>query len=151
MPSAKPVSAAASVTGALLAVVCLFLLVFVVGALSDLNGGDAAGTAMAQGFTAIGVFLLYLLLAVLALTAAIWGDLAPSGRVAVLVLVPVSLGAISIAFTLLEKAQAPPGLWPLAIPAGAPTLIVLYCLWALIPPLRARASSTTALPTRSNG
>jgi hypothetical protein len=144
MPSAKPVSTAASVTGALLAVVCLFLLVFVVGALSDLNGGDAAGTAMAQGFTAIGIFLLYVPLAVLALVAAIWGDMAPSGRVALFVLVPASLGAISITFTLLEKPQLPPGLWPLAIPAWAPTLIVLYCLWALIPPLRARVPPLAA-------
>ena len=143
MPSIKPVSTAASVAGTALAIVCMFLLFFVVGALSDMNGGDAAGTAMAEGFTAIGVFALYAALAALALVAGNGGDMPPSGQLALFVLVPASLFAVWVAFTLLERSQLAPGLWPLAIPAGAPTLIVLYCLWALTP-LRAIVPVRTA-------
>jgi hypothetical protein len=133
MPSHQPIKSSARVAGALLAIACALLWVSVVSVLSDLSGGDAAGTAMTEGFAAIGIVLLYVPIAALALVAALGGDIPPSGRFALVVLVPASLCAVFAAFSLLEQQQLAPGLWPLAIPVGAPPLIVLYCLWALTP------------------
>jgi hypothetical protein len=45
---------------------------------------------------------------------------------------------------LFDKPSVSPGLWALAVPAAAPTLIVAYCLWALIAPLRARVPARVA-------
>jgi hypothetical protein len=137
MSKTEPVSGAAVLFGALLAAASLFFTLFIAGALSDLGGSDAAGNAMAEGFTALAIFLLYVLLTALAFVAAIGGDMPRSGRIAALFFLPATFGAIWAAFSLLTHSHIPPGLWPLAIPALAPPLIVFYCLWALIAPLRA--------------
>ncbi len=129
----KTIKTSTMVGGVSLAVACLFAWVMVVGLMSDMNGGDLAGTAMARAFTAFWAFGLYALLTALALLAAFGGDMPDSGRIALAIAVPVSGAAVAAAFNLLRQPELPPGLWPLVIPAGMPPLLVLYCLWGLTP------------------
>jgi hypothetical protein len=84
------------------------------------------------------------LLAALVLTAVVGGALPASGRIAILLLAPVAFVAMFRASDLFDKPSVSPGLWALAVPAAAPTLIVAYCLWALIAPLRARVPERVA-------
>jgi hypothetical protein len=142
--SPQRISTGAFIAGQLLALICLFFTLIVTAAMSDLTGSDAAGNAMGQGFTAIGLIVLCILLAALVLTAVLGGAMPVSGRVAILLLTPVAYVAIFMAFDLLTRPSVAPGLWALAIPGAAPALIVAYCLWALIAGLRARVPPRVA-------
>jgi hypothetical protein len=138
------ISIAAFAFGLLLALACLFFTFVLTAGMSHLTGGDPAGTAMAQGFTAYGLLLLCNLLAALVLTAVLGGAVPASGRIAILLLAPAAFVAMFKAFDLLTKPSVSPGRWALTVPAAAPTLIVAYCLWALIAPLRARVPARVA-------
>jgi len=138
------ISNAAFVAGLLLALACLLFTFVLTAGMSDLTGSDPAGNGMAQGFTAFGLILLCLLLAALVLTAVLGGAMPTSGRIAILLLAPAAFVAIFMAFDLLTKPRVSPGLWALTIPGAAPTLIVAYCLWALIAALRARVPARVA-------
>ena len=134
--SLERVSVVAVVLGTLLAAACLFFTLILTAGMASLTSSDAAGNGMAQGFTAVGLILLFILLAALVLTAVLGGRIPAGGRIASLLLTPVAFVAIFQAFNLLSRPSMSPGLWPLIIPGAAPTLIVAYCLWALIPPVR---------------
>lgn len=62
--------------------------------LSDLSGSDAAGRGLAEGYAVIGLFILWLLLAVLAILAFIKGPMPGAAAIAALALIPVS-GALA--------------------------------------------------------
>jgi hypothetical protein len=134
--SPAPISTVAIVLGLLLAAACLFFTLILTTGMASLASSDAAGNGMAQAFTAVCLILFCILLAALVLTAVLGGRAPPEGRLAILLLTPLAFGAIFMAFNLVTRPDVAPGLWPLAIPGAAPTLIVAYCLWALIPAFR---------------
>jgi hypothetical protein len=138
------ISTAAFVAGLLLAFLCLFFTLLLTIWLSHSTGSDHADIGIGQAFTVVGLFVLCHLLAALVLTAVVGGALPASGRIAILLLAPVAFVAMFRASDLFDKPSVSPGLWALAVPAAAPTLIVAYCLWALIAPLRARVPERVA-------
>jgi hypothetical protein len=138
------ISTAAFVGGLLLALACLFVTLLLTIWLSHSTGSDHADIGIGQAFTVVGLFVLCHLLAALVLTAVVGGALPASGRIAILLLAPVAFVAMFRASDLFDKPSVSPGLWALAVPAAAPTLIVAYCLWALIAPLRARVPERVA-------
>ena len=138
------ISTAAFVGGLVLAVLCLFVTLLLTIWLSHSTGSHHADIGIGQAFTVVGLFVLCHLLAALVLTAVVGGALPASGRIAILLLAPVAFVAMFRASDLFDKPSVSPGLWALAVPAAAPTLIVAYCLWALIAPLRARVPERVA-------
>ncbi|HEY4139833.1 MAG TPA: hypothetical protein VGM57_00375 [Pseudolabrys sp.] len=144
MPEGKKLSGAAVGMTALLSVFALIIYAAMVATLSSLAGGDAAGNGMAQGFAAIEIILLWLLLGTLALIALGKGDMPKPAAIAALILVPASAAVAFEVLALLSRPHQPPHLWPLIIPAAIPPLIILYCFWALLPPLRAAISARVA-------
>jgi hypothetical protein len=138
------ISTAAFVAGLLLAAACLFFTFFLTILMSHPGGGDPAGDAIGREFTSIALLLFCHLLGALVLTAVLGGAMPRSGRTAILLLAPAAFVAMFRASDLLTKPSVSPGQWALIIPAAAPTLIVAYCLWALIAPLRARVPERVA-------
>lgn len=143
--SPKRISIAALVAGLMLASACLVFTFLLTREMSHVAGrGDPAGAAIGLGFAQLGFFLLFVLLTALMLTAGLGGDMPASGRVSLALLGPAAFVAVNMAFELLTNPTESPGLWALVVPAAAPTLIVVYCLWALIAPLRARVPARVA-------
>lgn len=127
----------APVAGMIVAGVTLLLWALHLAMLSDLNGSDAAGNGMAQGFTAIAIVLLWVLLAGLLILAGAVAEASQFAIAPALVLLPLSGFAAMTALNLLSHPGSPPYFWPIVVSATAPPLIVLFCLWALIPSARA--------------
>jgi hypothetical protein len=125
------------VAGIVLAGACMVLWFMVVPSLIGLGKSDAAGNAMSQAFTAMFMFVLWVLLAVLTLVAWMKGGMPGPAAVAALILVPASGVATFMALDLLSRQSVPPYSMPIVIPALVPPLIVAFCLWALFPSLRA--------------
>jgi hypothetical protein len=139
--SAKP-SQGARVAAVILTAICGFFWIGIVPALTGLSGSDAAGNAMAQGFTAVAMFILWALLSILALIASISGAMPQWARLALLV-VPASGVAALAALDLLSHPTMAPGLWPIVTPALVPPLVVVFALWSLTrPPVPASGAAT---------
>jgi len=138
------ISTAAFVGGLVLAVLCLFVTLLLTLWLSHRTGGDHADIGIGQEFTVIGLFVLCSLLAALVVTAVVGGAVPAAGRIAILLLAPAAFVAMFRASDLFEKPSVSPGVWALAVPAAVPALIVAYCLWGLIAPLRARVPARVA-------
>jgi hypothetical protein len=132
MADDKP-SGGARTAGIVLAGLCGLLWVVIVPSLGGLGNSDPAGNVMAQGFAGLGIILLWLLLSVLALIAAMKGAMPTWARPALL-LVPASGVAAIVALELLARPGSPPWHLPMLIPAFAPPLIVAFCLWSLLSP-----------------
>jgi hypothetical protein len=112
--------------------------------LADLNGSDAAGNGLAQAYGAVEIAILWALLAVLAIVAVAKGAVPGPAALAALILIPASGIAAMIALTLLARPDLAPFHWPIIIPALVPPLIAGFCLWALLPPLRAAIPAVLA-------
>ncbi len=122
MATSQSTSGVAAVVGVVLAAIALTLTIPIVAILSDLEGSDAAGNGMAQGFAALGLFFLFALIAALALLAALAGDMPQTGRIGTLILAVLWFAATWGAFEMLSGPSTPVGQWPLAIPALGPPL-----------------------------
>ena len=91
---------------------------------------------MAQGFAAIEIILVWLLLTGLA-GIAVWKGNAPSGTALTgVLLLALSAVAALYALELLVHRHTPPYLWPIVTPALVPPLILAFCFWALLPSLQ---------------
>ena len=145
MPDPKQQSAGAVVAAGVLSVLALLVYAPIVASLASLAGSDAAGNGMAQGFAAIEIILLWLLLGTVTLIAFFKGDMPLPAAIFAFLLVPSSAVVSFIALDLLSRPYQPPHLWPLIIPASIPPLVIAYCFWALLPGLRA------AIPARLTG
>jgi hypothetical protein len=119
------------------AVLVMFVWVVQLATLSDLSASDPAGNGMAQGFAAIEMIVLWLLLAVLVLIAAVKGSLPIAVVIAAVVAILLSGLAAMSALGLLSDPNTAPFLWPIVVSAVVPPLVVLFCLWAVIPVVRA--------------
>lgn len=136
MPTTDKVSAGGLAGGIVLSLAIALLWAITLATLSDLSGSDAAGNGLAQAFAAIELFVLWALLAILTIVAAIKGAMPPVAKLAALVLVPATGVAAFVAQNLLSEPRMTPYLWPLMVPAAAPPLVIAFSLWSLIPDLR---------------
>ena len=126
-----------AVAAIVVALIALFVWVPQLAMLTSLTGSDAAGNGMAQGFAALAIIVLWVLLAVLMILAGV-AVASPMFAIAPgLVLLPLSGFAAMTALDLLSHPGSPPSSWPMVVSVAAPPLIVLLCLWAVIPPVRA--------------
>ncbi len=125
-------------------VVALLAWVIMVPMLTSLTGSDPAGNAMAQGFTAIFIFFVWIMLAVLMLIAWRKGEMPKATPVALLLLVPASCAAALTALELLSHPGTAPYMWPLIVPALVPPLLVAFGFWAVLPSAHAALSAKTA-------
>ena len=142
---ARMTSQATSIAGIVLGALCLLIWVLVVHLLANPPRGDPAGNAIEGAFTALILTALWLLLGVLALVAWFKGDMPQPAGIAALVLLPVSgFVAAQTQELLFRQPSLPPYHWPIVIPALIPPLIVLFCLWALHPALRAIVPASVA-------
>jgi hypothetical protein len=137
MATAAKASPGAVAACSVLSAVSLLLWTLLLALLADLAGSDAAGNGLAQAFAAIATIVLWVLLAVLVLISWIKGQIPAPAALAAFILVPASGCAALMAMDLLSRPGVPPHLWPIIIPALVPPLIVAFCFWALVPPLRA--------------
>ena len=135
-PTTTPSSGAIAASIAFSAL-ALLLWVLQVTTLSDLSSSDAAGNGLAQAFAAIEIIILWVLLAILMIIAAVKGPMPVLAGLAAFVLVPASGIVALTALGLLEEPRVSPFLWPIIIPALAPPLVVAFCFWTIVPPLRA--------------
>jgi len=127
-----------------LGVLALLFWALTLATLADLAGSDAAGNAYAQAYAAIEIFILWGLLAVIAIIAAVKGAMAWPAILAAAILIPASGVVTFEALELLSRPRLPPFLWPLIIPALAPLLIMSFSIWALFTSLRAKIPARLA-------
>ena len=115
-------------TFVLFALACLPYFVMVA-ALSDSQGGDAAGRGMAAGFAFVFGMVLWFLLAIMLLLAAIRGAMPKWAAAAALILFPLSCAAALFALDSRGSGGA------FLVAALLPPLIALYAIWARLPAL----------------
>ncbi len=108
--------------------------------LTDLASSDAAGNGYAQAYAAIDIFVVWGLLAIIAIIAGVNGDMGVPSVLAATVLIPASGVTAFAVLELLSTPRLPPFLWPIVIPALVPPLVMAFCLWALFPLLRTAIS-----------
>ena len=136
MSSTETVSRGALGSAIALSLAIALLWAIALAASSNLSGSDAAGNGLAQAFAAIDLFVLWALLAILMLVAAISGAMPPIAKLAAVILLPATAVAVVVAQNLLTEPQITPYLWPLVVPAVVPPLVIAFALWSLIPDLR---------------
>ena len=140
----KTTSAAPAVCAGLCALVLMFWALGLA-LLTDLASSDAAGNGYAQAYAAIDLFIVWGLLAIIAIIAGVNGDMGVPSVLAATVLTPASGVTAFAVLELLSTPHLPPFLWPIVIPALVPPLVMAFCLWALFPSLHA------AIPARLAG
>jgi hypothetical protein len=133
-------STGAVVLSVILSLVILLVWIAEVATLADLGHSDAAGNAMAEGFAAIEIILLWALLSALVIVAALQGTMPWPAIAAAIILIPASGYAAAVALDLLSDRTMRPFLWPIVTPALVPPIVVAFCFWTLVPSLR------TAIP-----
>jgi hypothetical protein len=136
----------APVAPIVLSVLVLLLWVLQLTMLTGLSGSDAAGNGMAQGFTAIELVLLWILLAILVVVACVKGAVGWGIAVPTVALLPLSGVAASRALDLLSHPNSPPWFWPMAVTGLVVPSFVGFCLWAAIPSFRAAVPARLAVP-----
>jgi hypothetical protein len=134
----KPTSSGAVAAAYVLTAVAFLGWLLLLPGLASLNGSDAAGNAMSQGFAALQAIALWIVLAILTLLCLAKGQAPWWAALAAVALVPGSGVAAIGALELLSQPQLPPYLWPIVAVAAPPPLIVAFCLWAITPALRGR-------------
>lgn len=144
MVSPIQVSPVSFTIAAVLSVLALLLWLVQLSMLAGLTGSDAAGNAMAQGFAAIAIIVLWVLLAIIAFIAVTKGAMPGWAVAATAVLIPVSCLVTFGVLALMTAPKLAPYSWPLIIPAGVPPLIIVFCLWALLPGIHAHVSAPLA-------
>lgn len=141
MPTVSRGAVAASV---LLSTLILLIWLLQTASLADLGHSDAAGNAMAQGFTAIEIIVLWVLLAVLLAVCGVAGRMPWPAAAAAVILLPASGYAAIIALDLLANNDTPPYLWPIVTPTLVPPIVVGFCFWTLLPVLRSMIPTALA-------
>jgi hypothetical protein len=111
-----------------LSALAFFVWLLAITSLSNLTGSDAAGNGLAQAYAAIELFVLWLLLAVIALFTFIHVGIESLAALAAYLLIPASGVVAVMSIGLLARPDVAPFLWPIIIPAGIPPLVIGYCL-----------------------
>jgi hypothetical protein len=136
MPTDDRVSTGGLAGAVVLSIAIALVWALTLAILTDLSGSDAMGNGLSRAFAAIGLVVLWMLLAGLLLIAALKGAMPPAAVLAVFVLLPATAVAAFVAQNLLIEPRITPYLWPLAVPAVAPPIVIAFSLWSLIPNLR---------------
>jgi hypothetical protein len=136
MPTAAPVSWGAIGFAIGLSVLAALAWLVLVASLPHLSDSDAAGNGLEQAMAAADIIIVWLLLAILMIIAAVNNPLPWPVTTAAFALIFASGIVAVMALSLLVKPNVVPFLWPIIIPALVPPLVVAFCFWALIPPLR---------------
>src|SRR5215217_7290128 len=102
--------------------------------LADAPGGDAFGRGLALAYAAFIGAVLWLVLAALLIVAAVKGRMPVWAALGLVVLLPLSCGAVWMAGDAVGRGDAS-ALWVAAL---LPPLYALYALWARLPVLQAR-------------
>ena len=116
----RTVPKGALIASVIISVVILLVWMLQVASLTGLGHSDAAGNGMAQGFTALEIILLWVMLAILLLVTGVAGRMPWPAAVAAMVLLPASGVAAMSALDLLADNDTPPYLWPIITPALVP-------------------------------
>ncbi len=117
----------------LLLVLAVPLWIGVIACLFDLNNSDAAGNGLAQAFTAIYIFVLWAILAILLWIGSGRQGVPGWSAVAAILLHPASCAA---AFALLHlQSQRDENRWMIVVPALAPPLLMLISACGVFPAL----------------
>jgi hypothetical protein len=132
-PSSTPSPSGPPIGTLVLLVLASMLYALMLANLTDSSGTDAAGRGLNQAFAALVGLLLWSVLAILLVVAAVKGAMPPAGLAAILLLPASAVGAV-VAAGLVERE---PG-WPIVVPALLPPLIAAYAVWARLPQLHAR-------------
>ena len=126
---------AAIITSTLLSILILLVWALLLATLADLDASDAMGKALAKGFASIEIIVLWVLLGVLLIVAAV--RVVPIAvTLAALALLIASCFAAIGAVDLLADPKLPPYAWPILTPTLVPPIVVAFCIWALVPVLR---------------
>lgn len=141
MSSTQQPSIVGQVLTVILSLIAGLLWLITLSLLGEMTGSDAAGNAMAQGFAALALVVLWLLLAIMGLIAFLKGAMPRWAAAAMLVLIPASGVASAVALELLTRRGLAPYSWPMLVPALTPPLIIAFCYWAVLPSLRAWLSA----------
>ena len=102
--------------------------------LADAPGGDAFGRGLALAYAAFIGAVLWLVLAALLIVAAVKGRMPVWAALGLVVLLPLSCGAVWMASDAVGRGDAS-AFWVAAL---LPPLYALYALWARLPVLHAR-------------
>ncbi|HEY7992139.1 MAG TPA: hypothetical protein VID77_12195 [Stellaceae bacterium] len=102
--------------------------------MTSLHDSDAAGNGMTQGFSGVGIILLWILLAILALIAGIAGRVPTWLALTAVVAIPLTGYGAIVALEILSGSAHIPFLWPIVVPALVPPTIVLTSLWLIVKP-----------------
>ncbi len=145
MPQAKA-SSSAIAGGIVLSAVIGLLWVLNLATLASLGNSDAAGNAIGEAYAAIQIIALWSLLTIITILASIKGAAPKPAIAAVLVIVPASGFVAMAAADLLTRTHLSPHLWPLAIPAAIPPLVVIWCFLALHGRTRSTGMALATLP-----
>jgi hypothetical protein len=144
MPT-KP-SSGTIATAIILSALIAPLWVLSLATLASLGNSDAAGNAIGEAYAAIQIIVLWSLLTIMTVVAAIKGAAPRPAMVAALVIVPASGFVAMAAADLLARAYLSPFLWPIVIPAAVPPLVVIWCFLALLGRTRNAGIAPGALP-----
>ena len=117
-----------------LVVLAGFLYALMLANLVDSSGTDAAGRGLDMAFAALVGAVLWVVLAVLLVVAAVKGRMPIAARVAAGFLLPLSAVAAFVSIELDGGAND----WPMLVPALLPPLIALYALWTRLPAVQAK-------------
>ena len=120
----------------ILGLLAAFVWFMQLASVSHLSGSDAAGNSLSEAFAAIEIVILWLLLGTLVLVATVKGRVSMPASLPALLAIPASGVAALTALDLLAHPAEPPYLWPMIISAAVPPLILLFCVWAVVPPAR---------------
>jgi len=80
--------------------------------------------------------LLWIFLAILMIVAGANGAMPAPAILAAFILIPASGYAALKSLQLLSEPNVAPFLWPLVVPEIVPPLVIAFCFWTLLPPLR---------------
>ena len=87
-----------------------------------------AGNGLVQAYAAMELIFLWLLLAAIAILTFLGVGIEPLAALAAYLLIPASGVVAVMTIGLLAEPDVPPLLWPIAIPALIPPLIIGYCV-----------------------
>jgi hypothetical protein len=100
---------------------------------------------LAQFYAAAELVLLWIFLAILMIVAGANGAMPAPAILAAFILIPASGYAALKSLQLLSEPNVAPFLWPLVVPEIVPPLVIAFCFWILLPPLRSAIPAFAAV------
>jgi hypothetical protein len=131
-----------TILGVIVLLLAAVLWIALVADLASMNQSDAAGNGLSYSFGVLMALALWVLLAVLLVIAGTRGAIPPAAVAGAFLLVPLSCWSVVRLIGVLRDRSQPR--WLIAFPALIPVVFASYAVWAFIPAMQARVSSTPA-------